>query len=413
MGNLKCLAAAVGVVLMAGLEANAQAVIDGSAAGDESVYGPALSVQNTNTQFGNATNGDPRIAMFGSEINQVFGAITGGRLNVLITGNLENNFNKLEVFVDSEPGGQNQIDGANSPAFVDPFCCSGSATGALQNLDGFRFDNGFAADHYFTFSNGDHTIGNIPNGVWTLTAYYGDLTDGLGGASSDIGFQYRPFGFEPGLAQGEPIDQLNNGCSGPTDTNCNPPEHEFAEPDSPLDPNPRGDHRDLLNDIGFLMAIDNSNAQGVNAGTGPSTGNPQDVLTGLEFSVPLEVIGSPTNDIRITAFINNGPHTFVSNQFSGVGVLQGNLGGNISGINLANIAGTQFVTVPAASADLDIDGDVDIADLVAWQRNDGLAFGLQLWQAQQGALAAVSAVPEPSAGLLALAALAMLGRRRA
>ncbi len=407
-------AAVVGWALAGGVQAHAQAVIDGTAAGDESVYGSALSVQNTNTGFGNSTSSDPRFSPGGSEINQVFGAISGGRLNVLITGNLENNFNKLEVFVDSEPGGQNQIDGANSPDLVDPYCCSDPpSTGALQNMNGFRFDAGFTADHYFTFSNGNHTFGSPAITEWTLTAYYGDMTAGQAGSKSDIGFQYRAFGVEPGLAQGEPIDQLNNGCTGPTDRNCNPPEHEFAEPVDPNDPDNDLEHRDLLNDIGFLMAIDNSNTQGVNSGTGAATGNPQDVLTGIEFSVPLEVIGNPTGNVRITAFINSGNHRFVSNQFAGVGVLQGNLGNNIAGINLANIAGNQFVTVPGASADLDADGDVDIADLVAWQRDDGSPFGLQLWEAQQVAVAAAAAVPEPAAGLLALLALAMLGGRRA
>ena len=47
---------------------------------------------------------------------------------------------------------------------------------------------------------------------------------------------------------------------GPTDTNCMPPEHEFAEPiDTVNDPNNDRGHRDFLNDVGLLMAIDNSN----------------------------------------------------------------------------------------------------------------------------------------------------------
>ena len=46
----------------------------------------------------------PRVASSGSEIDQVFAQVADGRLNVLITGNLESNFNKLNVFIDSNPG---------------------------------------------------------------------------------------------------------------------------------------------------------------------------------------------------------------------------------------------------------------------------------------------------------------------
>ena len=60
--------------------------------------------------------------------------------------------------------------------------------------------------------------------------------------------------------------------------------------------------------------------------------------------------GSPTGDVKIAAFIGNGNHGKVSNQFAGVGVLSGNLG-SPGAINLANIAGYQFVSVGTPSAD--------------------------------------------------------------
>ena len=345
----------------------AQPVVDGTAVGDEAFYGAARSIQNTNSHFGNATNGDLRYANSGSEIDQVFGAIADGRLFVTIAGNVESNFNKLEVFIDSEPGGMNQLDGSNLPGQVDPFCCPSepSSVGALQQMSGLRFDAGFFADHYLTFSNGNHTFGTPGSQVttYTLSAFYADLTAGTGGQKSELGFQYRAQGVEPGLGQGEPIDQFNNGCVSPADTNCNPPEHEFAEPvDFANDPSNTKNHRDLANDIGFLMAVNNSNTQGVNFGTGAATGNPQDVLTGIEFSIPLSQLGNPAGAVKLTAFINNGPHTFVSNQFSGTGILQSNRG-NPTTLNLASIAGDQFVSI-TQPADFDRDGDVDSVDLV-------------------------------------------------
>jgi hypothetical protein len=306
----------------------------------------------------------------------------------------------------------NQIVGSNLPAQVDPYCCSGS--GALQRFNGMRFDSGFEADHFLTFSNGNHTFGAGIN-IWTLSAYYADLTQGPSGNKSEIGFQRNASGIEPGLGIGEPIDQLNNGCSGPSDTNCTPPEHEFAEPiDLVNDPGNTRGHRDFLNDVDLLMAINNSNTQGVNSGSGAATGNPASVLTGLEFSLPLSVLGHPTTDIKITAFIGNGNHGHISNQFAGTGVLQANVG-SPSSVNLANIAGNQYVTVPVPNADFDNDGDVDGRDFLAWQRNNGLASDLALWQNQYGGgnpLNTTQAIPEPTSFVLAILFLAAGGNRR-
>jgi hypothetical protein len=413
----------VTLALLAGLSTGASGaiVVDGSRVGDEAYYGAALSVQNTNTHFGNAVNGDARFANGGSEIDQVFATVMNGRLFVLVAGNLESNFNKLEVFIDSVPGGVNQLSGTNLPARVDPYCCGLSPpSGALQRLNGLRFDSGFEADHYLTFSNGVHLFGNPGFSTWTLSAYYADLTNGAAGDKSEVGFQYRALGIEPGLEQGEPIDRANNGCTGPEDRNCSPPEHEFAEPiDTVNDPaNSRG-HRDFLNDVGLRMAINNGNTAGVNAGTGAATGNPQAVMTGIEFSVPLSTLGYPVGDLKITAFINSGPHNFVSNQFSGVGVLRSNLGDNIAAINLAMIASNQFVTVPhsAPPGDYNYDGVVDGGDYVVWRRGLGGQFiqaDYDVWRSNFGnsiGSSAVdrgfgeSAVPEPRTPALFLGAM--------
>lgn len=383
-------------------------MVDGTAVGDEAFYGSALSVQDTNTQYGNAANGDPRVASGGSEIDQVFAAVVGDRLHVLIAGNLESNYNKLSVFFDSEAGGMNRVDGADSPAGVDPFCCpnAGPGDGALQGLDGLRFDAGFAADHFVGFSNGPETIVATNTSTYSFSAYYGDLTEGPAGRKTDIGFQRNPFGEEPVLEQGEPIDTANNACSGDGDVGCSPNAHLFAE------------QRDLLNDIGFRMAMNNSNTQGVQGGSGSATGNPEAVTTGIEFSIPLYVLGAPTGDIRLTAFIGNSQYSHLSNQFSGDGVSRGNLGGPVSAINLAEIPGEQFVTVSHSSlpGDFNYDGGVDAADYTVWRdlRAEGFlkASDYEVWATAYGAVALAASVPEPSTLLLLLIASGAPPRRR-
>src|SRR5438270_11201793 len=160
----------------------AQPVIDGKASAGDG-YGAALSTQNTNTQFGNATNGDPVNGGGGSEIDQVFAKVANGRLYVVVAGNLETNFNKMEVFVDSKPGGVNTINGSALPTGVDAFCCGGFGTtsGALQHMNGLTFDTGFNADYYMTFTHGYERVNpGMPDEVrfYASSAHYADLTNG-------------------------------------------------------------------------------------------------------------------------------------------------------------------------------------------------------------------------------------------
>ncbi|MEN0111035.1 MAG: hypothetical protein AAF805_09950 [Planctomycetota bacterium] len=388
------------VTCAASAATHAAPTVDGSLAGDAAFYGPALSVQNTNTQFGDATNGDPYIAQGGSEIDQVFAATVGDRLHVLVTGNFENNYNKLNVFLDTEAGGMNTINAANAPANVDPFCCEGP--GAVERHNGLTFDAGFAADHYLIFSNGPERVVATNVTFDSFSAYYAELNAGPGGRKNEVGYHAAPLGVEPGLAQGEPIDRVNNNCVGDSDTGCAPAWHLFAE------------QRDFENEVGLRMAIDNRNTGGVRAGGGAQTGDPQNVTTGIEFSLPLSSLGFPTGDLKIAAFIGNSRHDFVSNQFAGDGVLQGNLGFTGFGgqpVDLAAIAGQQFVTVPhaALAGDYRYDGAVDAADYTVWRDQQALGFadaaGYGVWAGAFGSGSA-GVVPEPTA--LAAVASALL-----
>ncbi len=444
------------VVLTWAAVAAAQPVIDGRA--DVADGYTSLSIQNTNTQFGNAVSGDA-IHALGSEINQVFGRVTNERLYVTIAGNLEPNFNKLEVFIDSVAGGVNQIDETALPDRVDGFCCATGQVpnvgdGALQRMDGLTFDAGFDADYYLTFTHGYETVNPGLAGerrFWAISAHYADLTQGTAGATVAAGMQLAhrglpnvlrfpgdynnngkvdaadyvlwrstegdsvargsgadadgstivdgpdysiwaerfndgttladfPFTPEnpangvaeallgpalPGLGQGQLIDRNYalgaGGCTDDTGAGCIAGELEFA---LDVDPSETGtnasSHRNFNNSIGLELAFDNSNAAGVDDGDPlvPTTGNPQDVTTGLEFSIPLSQIGNPTGDIRLTIFVNGGGHDYASNQWAGEGLLDTNLGGNgfgghtgdLSGVVMTDYGGDQFVTVPNPGA---------------------------------------------------------------
>ncbi len=349
-------------------------------------YGAALSTQNTNTQFGNAGNGDQVNGGGGSEVDQVYGTVQNGRLYVTVTGNLESNFNKLEVFVDSKAGGVNTINGAALPTGVDAYCCGGpgSGSGALQHLNGLQFDAGFNADYYLTFTNGQESVtppGGSSLGFWAISAHYADLTQGTTGAVVAAGYQLAPQGKPnvlrfpgdynhngtedaadyvmwrhalgqtvprgtgldgnnngvidsgdydiwrahfggtttladspwypgdptqgasgtltgpalPGLAQGQLIDRnyaiTSGGCNADNSGNgCAAAELGFALNVDPNDVGNTKNHRNFNNTIGLQMAFDNSNTAGV-TGDGPygtaTTGDPQNVKTGLEFSIPL------------------------------------------------------------------------------------------------------------------------------
>ena len=176
----------------------------------------------------------------------------------------------------------------------------------------------------------------------------------------------------PGLSQGDLIDKnyalgANGGCNvDNSGAGCLTRELEFTLPvDVANDPNNTWSHRNMENTVGLQMAFDNSNIAGVNGGPdyfNPTAGDPGNVTTGIEFSIPLSQIGNPAalSNIRLSMFVNNGDHNYLANQFAGDGILLGNLGGDgsgaftgtLAGIDLNLLSGNQFVSiaVPALAA---------------------------------------------------------------
>ena len=256
-------AAALAVLAPAGLAA-AQS-IDGSL---DASYGGPLFVQNTPTGFGDNT--DPAVLTAnGSEIAGVFANISGGNLNLLVTGNAETNFNRLVLFFDTVAGGDNVV-GTTST----------SSPGPLASYNGLTFDSGFTADQFLVVNGG----GTAPG-----TQFFADFAT-IGGTRTFIG----------------QTDGTSNTAT-------------F--------------------DNGIVFGVNNSNVDGVTETSAAGAGA---VTTGLEFAIPLSVLGNPTGNIDVAGFIAGGD--FLSNQVIGGVDGAANLG-TASGVNFANIAGDQFVTV--------------------------------------------------------------------
>lgn len=255
-------------------------------------YGPAVTVQTVQTGFGDA-NPDG-----GSELDAAYARIEGGTLYLLLTGNLENNFNKLNIFFDSQAGGQNVLqndafNGGNNP----------ENDGWAAKYAGFTFDTGFQADYMLILRNGN-----------------------FGSDRFDIDFATIGGGAGAFLTAGNVFGGSLTG------SNANA----------------------LPNGIG--VAHDRSNTGGVTGGDQAADQTAAAaVTTGIELLIPLAAIGNPVGEFSISAMINGSNHDYLSNQFlGGLTPPQGNLGGDGAGgyngtvgqINLNNFAGQQFFVVP-------------------------------------------------------------------
>lgn len=257
-------------------------------------YGAPLAVQTVETQFGDTT-----AAGNGGELDAAYAKVWNDRLYVLITGNVEPNFNKIHLFIDSKAGGENVL--SSTPNYDG---------GRSQNFGGLTFDTAFEADY--------HVFGR-----WGGGAFEVDIVDRNGGTCVTCG---GDFGSGP---QNASFNVLGSG-SGTTSFLSSAAQAGF-------------NNSNLLGVIGGTAAADQTAAAAV--------------TTGFEFSVALADIGSPAigSTILIHAAYGNGDNNFHSNQFlGGLPAPQGNLGGdgagtftgNLSGINFNNFGGSQFFRVP-------------------------------------------------------------------
>lgn len=254
----------------------------------DALYGSPIVVQNTPTGFGDSNLGQVDYAN-GSELDAAYAYVdmSTSTLYLFLAGNLESNFNKLEIFFDTVAGGQNKLRGDNS----------GVDFGGLNRMgddgsgNGLRFDAGFEADYWIGITGG--------GGTYALYANWAELLTNGGGQGYYLG--------TTGAASNGVLSGGNNPNS-------------------------------------IRVTINNSNTGGVtNSAADPIAAAA--VSTGVELAIPFAAIGitGPTV-IKVSTFINGGGHDFVSNQ------VLGGIGGGVNlgeprNVNFANIAGDQYFLV--------------------------------------------------------------------
>lgn len=300
----------------------------------DATYGGPRAVQTVQTGFGDA---QPPGNNAGSELDAAYGVIRSGRLFLMFTGNLERNFNVLEVFIDSRTGGENiltnvpQYDGGyNAPA--GPYRSPAMA--------GMRFDAGFFADY--------HLFARWGNQSGTDTPFEVTFVNRSGGTLANV----------PASRAGTVVS-VQNSAIGSVNAGS-------------VAPNASG----TALTANLLMAIYNFNTGGVTSGSGAANaGAASAVTSGIEFSIPIADLGGALafKNIRVVAMINNSGHNYLSNQvLPGVPAPQVNIGGDgagtftgsLSGVNFTTFAGTQYFTVYSCPADINEDGVVDDTDFV-------------------------------------------------
>jgi hypothetical protein len=304
-------------------------------------YGGPLAVQSVETDFGDSSGG----LASGGELDAGYAVIDGGRLYVMLTGNIENNFNKLSVFIDSVPGGENVL--TNIPQY--------DVNNVSQNFGGLTFDSGFNAD-YHLFGRWGAANGNT---------FEVDVANRAGGGNASVGVN----GAAASLGAGMPIQvgvitPGNNGM----DNLGNRTLTGF-----------------LTSNVNF--GFNNNNSGGVDASNTPPMSGVQAanvpaalaVTTGFEFSMALADLGNPSvgSQIKIHAVYGNGDNNYHSNQtLAGlpVGTIRlggdgtGGFTGTLSGVDFNDFAGNQFFTiqvVPEPTSSLLI--AIALATLVCWR----------------------------------------------
>jgi hypothetical protein len=294
---------------------------------------------------------------YGSELNnaRVFIDEPNNKLYLFLAGNMEGNYNKLVLFFDSQPGGQNVILDTN----VD------ISFNALNNQSNIAFDTGFEADYWIDFNQG------VDGGSGSLQRFMDAATMRTNGANIDPFFgvitDYGSFDGGnvdefPTLPFAGPRADIQDGSLGSLFANYAPRLLEL-DPLNPID--------NLI-----VAAINNSNVAGV---TDSDASGASAVNTGLEICIDLDELGwDGEQDILVSGWIANSGFDFISNQVLGGIPSADNVGprdadgDGTNDLDWSAIDGDQYLNLSnpvidlPCPADLTGDGNLNFFDVSAF-----------------------------------------------
>ncbi|MCB9840915.1 MAG: hypothetical protein H6809_04595 [Phycisphaeraceae bacterium] len=284
----------------------------------------------------------------GSEIDGLYARIdtATNSLYLLVTGNMEINSNKLNLFFDADSStsneGQNPLSGQN----VDISFNGLNRMGGDGIDPGVTFEAGFFADfwiNYNTFSSNpvQHYLdcarlrtngplktlngGNLDYGCYSGGSkldQFPIMFDGptinaqaTNGSIANIYSEYAPQASLDALLAAQAVSP------------------EFPEPQNFVSSTPKIEGTSDQNNI---AGVTNASATGAEL-----------VTTGVEIRIDLDELGwDGVSDIKVAGWISSNGFDFVSDQVLGGLPAQGNLG-EVRQVNFQNIAGVQCVVIPA------------------------------------------------------------------
>jgi hypothetical protein len=279
---------ALGLASFFNSSAQSQINVDGTR---DAGYGSDLAVQSCGTGFGAGASG--------SSLANAYAVNDGTNLYLFIAGNLETNWNKLAIYLDTKSGGQNKLSNTGGADF-----------GFLAKMNDLEFDTGFEAD-------------SLINVRWGGTALYADLdTFGTSGVA--------PTPTTTAIAGGS----VSGSGNAKTAT---------------------------ISLSGAALVIDNSATGGpTTSNAGGSSGVTTGVEIKIPLSALGSPAGAIKVCALIS---NGGGGYLSNQVLAGLPSGTGNLGDVKTAWNMKNYSGNQFFTVAAASIiDADGDGIADSSD---------------------------------------------------
>ena len=317
--------------------------VDGTA---DAAYGSMITTQLMGTGFGDNGTNDLNVAT-GSELDGAYGIVSNNILYLVLAGNLEANFNKVEIFFDTGPGGQNTLTNINPNVDFNGLNRMGAGCGTcgatnLASNPGLTFDSSFAADYWISV-----TCGGAPFAVY---ANYAQLWPG--GCCDTNGFATN------GYFVGQTAATTNGTLFGGT------------------------------NPYTIQATVNNSNFLGVD-GSGcyddPAVFLQYTVATGVEIAIPLAAIGNPSGPIKVCAFVNGTAHDFVSNQtlgpiWNGVTTDCEPNPGEPTVVNFSALPGTHYFTVKNSQPFQPQITSISLSNQdvrVSWTTQNGFVYQLQ------------------------------------